>query len=270
VTANQAASERDGSPGGPNGIQSVARAFAILELFDDQRPALSVAEITELTGLNRATTYRFCQTLRQLGYLEGIGQRRFRPGIKAVALGQTALRGRDLPELALPYLQELRQRTGETVNLGVLDRTEVVYVARVLSDHLISLRLYVGSRLPAYATSIGRAILAFLPEPEAGAVLDSSELRAITEHTIIDRRRLLAELKRVRTVGYAVTSQEVADGVSGVAAPVLGASQRPVAAVNISLPRPLPRPGEIREVLAPAAMETARAISSLVSQLAID
>jgi IclR family pca regulon transcriptional regulator len=164
----------------------------------------------------------------------------------------------------------LREEVQEAVNLGLLDGTEVVYVARVLSDHLISLRLYVGSRLPAYASSLGRAMLAFLPDDEAQAIIDRSELKPITRHTITDRRRILAELQRVRAQGYAFNDQEIAEGLRGVAAPVLSAAGRPIAAVNISIPRPLDGPAEVATVLAPKVMETARTISALASQLAIE
>ncbi len=270
MSTKESARRRVKHQGGSQGIQSVARALTILELFNDRRPALNVSEVAELTGLNRATCYRFCQTLRQLGYLEEIDERRFRPGVKAISLGHSALRSRELPELAMPYLRELRRETNETVNMALLDGTDVVYVARVLSDHLISLRLYVGSRLPAYASSLGRAILAFLPQEEAEAILDRSDLQPITSHTIVDRRRLEAELRRVRARGYVVNDQEIAEGLRGVAAPVLGATQRPIAAVNISIPRPLAGPDEIDKVLAPAVVETARAISALANQLAIE
>jgi PcaR/PcaU/PobR family beta-ketoadipate pathway transcriptional regulator len=251
------------------GIQSVNRAFAIMELFSERRPALSVSEIAELTGLNRSTCYRFCQTLKAIGYLEEVEMRRFRPGLKAISLARAALSSRELPELALPYLRELQRTVGEAVNMSLLDGTDVVYVARILSDHLITLRLYVGSRLPAYATSMGRAILAFLPEQETEAILDRSELLAITEHTITDRRRLKAELQRIRGRGYATNDQEMAIGLRGVAAPILSSTGRPVAAINLSIPRPL-GPTEIEESLAPRLLETAAAISALVKQLGLD
>jgi IclR family pca regulon transcriptional regulator len=255
---------------GYQGIQSVSRALSILELFSDTRPALSVSEVAELTGLNRATCYRFCQTLRQLGYLEELGDRRFRPGLKAVSLAHSALSSRELPELAMPYLQRLREEINETVNMGLLDDTEVVYVARVLSDHLISLRLYVGSRLPAYASSLGRAILAFLPEEEAESIIDRSELKQLTDHTIVNRKRLTAELKQIRERGYALNDQEIANGLRGVAAPVLTEFGQPLAAINISIPHPLTGPEEIEDVLAPKVMATAREIGLLAGKLAID
>ena len=254
---------------GFQGIQSVSRALSILELFSDKRPSLSVSEVAELTGLNRATCYRFCQTLRQLGYLEELGDRRFRPGLKAVSLAHSALSSRELPELALPYLRRLREDINETVNMGLLDDTEVVYVARVLSDHLISLRLYVGSRLPAYASSLGRAILAFLPPEQAESIIDRSDLKALTSHTIVNRKRLTAELKLIRERGYALNDQEVANGLRGVAAPVLTEDGRPIAAINISIPHPLKGPEEIEDELAPKVMATAREIGLLAGKLAV-
>jgi IclR family pca regulon transcriptional regulator len=262
----QAKGERDGY----QGIQSVSRALSILELFSDKRPSLSVSQVAELTSLNRATCYRFCQTLRQLGYLEELDDRRFRPGLKAVSLAHSALSSRELPELALPYLRQLRQDTDETVNMGLLDDTEVVYVARVLSDHLISLRLYVGSRLPAYASSLGRAQLAFLPPDEAEDIIDRSHLERITGHTIVNRRRLTADLRRIRERGYALNDQEIADGLRGVAAPVLSATGRPIAAINISIPHPLRAAGEIEDVLAPMVIRTAASIGELAAKLAIE
>jgi IclR family pca regulon transcriptional regulator len=242
--------------------------MSILELFSDKRPSLSISEVAELTGLNRATCYRFCQTFRQLGYLEELPDRRFRPGLKAVSLAHSALSSRELPELALPYLERLRADINETVNMGLLDGTEVVYVARVLSDHLISLRLYVGSRLPAYAASLGRAMLAFMPEDEAMDIIDRSELVSITSHTIADRERLLSELRKIREQGYAFNNQEIANGLRGVAAPVLTDDGRPIAAINVSIPHPLKGPEEIEEVLAPKVIATAREIGALASKVA--
>lgn len=251
------------------GIQSVSRALAILELFDERRPYLSTTEIAELTSLNRATAYRFCQTLLGLGYLEEVAPRRFRPGLKAVSLARAALSSRELPDLALPYLRELRDRTGETVNMALLDGAEVVYVSRLLSRHLLALRLFVGSRLPAYASSLGRAMLAFLPDGEVDALLAGTSLEAFTPYTIVDRRRLLAELQRIRTRGYAINDQELVVGIRGIAAPVFGVGGRPIAAVNLSIARQLP-PKEIEAKFAEPLVETARAIGELATQLAVD
>ena len=250
------------------GIQSVARALSILEQFSDKVPSATVNELAELTGLSRSTCYRFCRTLKQLGYLDEVGDGRYRPGLRAAALAYSALSSRELPELAMPYLRRLRDETNETVNMAVLSDTEVIYVARLPSDHLISLRLYVGSRLPAYASSLGRAILAFLPEDAARSVIDRSQMTAITPNTISDRDQLWAELRIVRRQGYAVNDQGVAIGLRGVAAPVLTHDGNPIAAINVSIPHPLTSPLVSEEVLAPKVIATAREIGALASMVA--
>jgi IclR family pca regulon transcriptional regulator len=252
-----------------DGIQSVRRALTILELFSDRRPALTMSEIAEHTGLNRATAYRFCQTLLQLGYLEEADERRLRPGLKAVSLARAALSSHELPDLALPHLRELRHTTGETVNMALLDGADVVYVSRLLSDDLLALRLFVGSRLPAYASSLGRAILAHLPDDEVQALVDGQQLEAFTEYTIVSRTRLMAELRRIRRRGYATNNQELVLGIFGVAAPVFDVSGRPVAAINVSLTR-VPDRNEVDSALAPRVVQTAHAISELATQLAVD
>ena len=251
------------------GIQSVSRALTILELFDERRPYLSTTEIAELTGLNRATAYRFCQTLLSLGYLEEVAPRRFRPGLKAVSLARAALSSRELPDLAQPYLRDLRDATGETVNMALLDGTDVVYVSRLLSHHLVALRLFIGSRLPVHASSLGRAMLAFLPDEEAEAIIDALDFETFTRHTIGDKRRLLAELRRVRSRGYALNDQELVLGIRGIAAPVFGVGGRPIAAVNLSIAHPLALE-EIELKFSGPLLETARAISDLATQLTVD
>ncbi|MBD3924226.1 IclR family transcriptional regulator [Nocardioides cavernae] len=247
------------------GIQSVARALSILELFDDRRPLITTNEIASLTGLNRGTAYRFCQTLRKLGYLEEVRQSTFRPGLKVLSLAQAALGGRGLVDLATPRLQQLRHDTGETVNLAQPDGNEVVYVARLLNDDLLALRLVVGSRLPMVSSSLGRAILAFMPPDARDAVLDSSDFPKLTTHTLTDRARLMDRLKEIRERGYALNDQEVAVGVRGVAAPVLGAGGVPIASINLSIARPLST--EDLEKLTPMLLDAARDIGRRVESI---
>ena len=252
-----------------NGIQSVARALGILELFAEERPTLTTAEIAALTGLNRATAYRFCQTLLSLGYLEETTPRRYRPGLKAVSLAQAALSTRELPDLALPHLRALREAVGETVNMALLDPPDVIYVSRLLSDNLLALRLYVGSRLPAYASSLGRAMLAYLDEDDAMAILGQRDPVRYTEQTMTQPKELMRELRRIRERGYAVNDQQLVVGVCGIAAPIFGVSGLPVAAVNVSVMRTATRE-ELEERLAPHVVKTAANITELARRLAVD
>jgi DNA-binding IclR family transcriptional regulator len=251
------------------GVQSVGKALSILELFDEDHPAFTMTEIANRTGLNRATAYRFCQTLLGLGYLESAGDGALRPGLKAVSLARAALGSRELPELALPYLRELQHTTGETVNMALLDGDEVVYVERLLSDSLLTLRLFVGSRLPALGSSLGRAMLAFLPDEEVDQMIERTDLKPATERSITDPDRLRGELRRIRSRGYAMNDQEVVMGITGVAAPVFGVSGEPIAAINLSIPHPV-KADQIETELAPAVLATARSISTLAGRLGLN
>ena len=246
---------------GAGGVQSVARALSILELFDDRSPTLTTKEIATRSGLNRGTAYRFCRTLLALGYLEEVAPSIFRPGLKVISLAQAVLGSREIISLAMPFLQNLHGSTNETVNMGMLDGTDFVYVVRLLNSDLVILRVAVGSRLPAYASSLGRAILAYLPKAESDDILSRSEIKEWTSNTLTDRGDLAQELAKVREQGYAFNNQGIALGVSGIAAPVLGKNDRPIGAINLSIARPLTLE-QVAGELAPAVMKTAQEISA--------
>lgn len=256
----------DSPPQGVGGVQSVARALSILELFDDQRLQLTTNQIAQLTGLNRGTAYRFCRTLLSLDYLEEVAPSTFRPGIKCVSLARAALNSREIVQIAIPFLTSLRDEANESVNMAILDDTDIVYVARMLNSDLITLRVSVGSRMPAFATSLGRAILAFLPAQECQAILDHSDFAPLTPHTLVTREAVDKSLEDIRSLGYAYNDQGVALGLRGIAAPVLDASGRPVASINLSIARPITQ-REITKKLAPAVMRTARAIGLRATEL---
>lgn len=264
--AHEATGRSKSSSSGEGGIQSVARALSILELFEGRRAVLATNEIAELTGLNRGTAYRFCQTLRRLGYLEEIRQSTWRPGLKVLSLAQAALGGRELVDMAMPRLQALRHDSGETVNMAMPDGNEVVYVARLLNDDLLALRLVVGSRLPMVTTSLGRAILAFLPQAQLDEIVEQSRFERLTEHTIVDASKLASELEKVRKSGYAFNNQEFALGVRGVAAPVFGANNQPIASVNLSVARPI-KSDELKKELAPLLLAAAADIGERARQI---
>lgn len=255
-----------GPPQGMGGVQSVARALSILELFNERRMELSTNEIAALTGLNRGTAYRFCRTLLSLGYLEEIRLSVFRPGIKCISLAQAALGSREIVQIATPFLERLRDRLSQTVNMTVLDGLDVVYLVRLLNTDLVTLRIGVGSRMPAYATSLGRAILAFLPEAETAAILERSEFHAFTPWTLVTRESIQDALATTRRTGYAYNDQGLAPGVRGIAAPILDVNGRPIASLNISVARPLTA-REVSKELAPEVLATARQIGAQAAEL---
>ncbi len=246
----------------------MARALSILELFDDRSPTLTTNEIAVRTGLNRGTAYRFCRTLLALGYLEEVAPSTFRPGLKVISLAQAALGSHEIVDLAMPFLQQLRERVNETVNMGILDGTDIVYVARLLNSDLLTLRVAVGSRLPAYASSLGRSILAFLPQAETEDILTRSDIKQWTSETMTKRIDISRELASIRDKGYAFNDQEIAMGVRGIAAPIMGTEGRPIAAINLSIARPITQE-QVTQKFSPAVLESAREISTRARKIGL-
>lgn len=243
-------------------VRSVEKALRILELFDESRPQLTLAQIVSLTGMNRVTTYRFCRTLEGLGYLEPVGDGSYRPGVKVLYLGHAALSSRDLREIAMPALQRLQAETGQTANLAVRDGLEIVYLARLRSNAILSIRLFEGSRLPVYCASLGKVILAFLPEAEVEDILPRIHFERFTAKTIRNAHELRKALQKIRVAGYALNDEEYAPGLRGVAAPILDARLYPVAAINLAISSPIPT-AEVERLYATKVTEAARSISEV-------
>lgn len=245
-------------------VKSVEKALGILELFDADRPRLTLQAIVQLTGLNRATAYRFCQTLLFLGFLERSGERHYRPGIKTLLLGHAAFATLELPEIAWPHLEALQEATGETANLAVRDGSEIVYLMRLKSSQLVNIQLYVGSRLPVYCTSMGKAMLAHLPADEAKAIISECQFEAHTPKTITNAKRLKEELVQVRKGGYAINDEELELGLRGVAAPIFNCDRYPIGSINVAVPARTARK-EIEERLAPLVTKAAGRITDVLS-----
>ncbi len=259
MTSSEAAETGDTS----HTIRSVVKAFRILELFDRHQPSLTIGDIANKAGLNRATAYRLCMTLVDLGYLDRQDNGPYRLGLKAVGLAQAAAGTHELPELALPVLQRLQEQTSETVNLAVLEGTEIVYLARLRSQHILGIQLSVGSRIPFHASSLGKAIAAFLPVHELDVIMKNARLDRLTDHTISTSAQFRRELGTIRTQGYALNLEEMAPGIRGIAMPLFNHVGYPVAAVNIALTRQLSADEIIAELHPPLAEATAEISASL-------
>ena len=221
----------------PRYSQSLERGLAVLGCFTPARPVLGIADIADELGMSRSTTHRYMITLVALGYLEQAASRKYRLGLCVTDLGMSALNATGLREHARSYLQELRRRTGYTTNLGVLDGTEVLYVERVRSlrreQSHIDLNLHVGSRLPAYATSMGKLLLANLPEAERAERIAEMKLAKRGPNTITGKRALREELSGIRDAGFAVDDEELASELYAIAAPVRNETSDVVAAINL-------------------------------------
>lgn len=243
----------------PDVIDSVDKALQVLTAFSAQHPELTVSRVAELTGFTRATARRILLTFTRLGYAEE-RDRRFRLTPKVLRLGYGYLSSAPWWETAEVHMRSLSTSLQESSSLAALDGTEIVYLARVPSPRSVAITLNVGSRLPAYPTSLGRVLLAALPEDELDAYLDDVELRALTPHTVTDPQRLREVLAQVRRDGYALIDGEREEGVRSVAAGVRHRG-RVIAALNVSVNAARLSVDDLRERCAPMVIEHAEAIS---------
>jgi IclR family pca regulon transcriptional regulator len=247
--------------------QSLERGLAILSSFSADRQLIGVSEIAQELGLTRSTAHRYIATLARLGYLQqDAATRRYGLGPRVVDLGFTAINSMELRHVAAPHLQRLCDETGHTVNLAILDDVDIVYVERCRASrrnqNQIDLDLHVGSRLPAYCTSMGKVLLAFLPDRERDEILERTTLVQRGPNTFTTKSGLLAELRRIRDSGIAVNNEELAYGLRSVAVPVFSASGEAVAALNLAAHRTMASLDDLIARLGPIMQRTAAAIST--------
>ncbi len=239
-------------------ISALSKGLAILRLFTQESPVLSLTDIVNATQMTKSTAFRVLSTLEDEGYLARDEARRYRPGVRVLELGFAALRGLDTLHVARPHLEQLARETSETVSLAVLDGEEIVYVDRVRNRAIVGLLFDIGSRAPAHCTGLGKALLAELEDSELSQILEHP-LEEYTEYTITDPDDLRADLELARDRGYALNDQELAIGLRTIAAPI----RRPlsqVAALGISGPVTSMTPERIESSLAPALLKTVQAI----------
>jgi IclR family pca regulon transcriptional regulator len=218
----------------PDYIQSLDRGLQVLRAFNHERPRCTLSEIAAQIGLSRAVARRSLLTLQHLGYVAAEG-RHFFLTPRVLELGYSYLSSLDLTELAHEAMEQLSQRVGESCSMAVLDGNEIVYVARVAVRRLMSVALGVGARLPAFAASMGRVLLADKSDSELTAWLRENTFRPITAHTVYKTRALQAEIMNVRRRGYAFVSQELELGLCSIAVPVRSATGLAVCGLNVSM-----------------------------------
>ncbi|TFB55162.1 IclR family transcriptional regulator domain-containing protein [Cryobacterium tagatosivorans] len=246
-------------------VQSLARGLAVIRAFDADHTHMTLTEVAKRTDLTRATTRRFLMTLEELGYVRSDG-RNFSLTPLVLQLGYAYLSGLSLSQVAQPHLQDLSTRLSESTSAAVLDGADIVYVARVSARRIMTVGINVGTRFPAYATSMGRVLLAGLSKAELDAYLNFVPLIALTPRTISTRGALLDELDKVRAQGWAMVDQELEVGLMSMAAPIYDGSGRVVAAVNVSLPAQNGMSGrESIDTVREALMHTTEAISTDVT-----
>jgi IclR family pca regulon transcriptional regulator len=219
-------------------VKSAEKTLAVLLAFDAAHPSLTVTQVAEAIGVSRAAARRFLLTLVDLGYLEVDGNS-YRQTARVLDIGASYLSGLTLPQVARPHLQSLAAELSETTALCVLDGQDILYVERISNPRHHSMNVSIGNRLPAWATSMGRVLVAELPEAQREEFLRNAKLTSFTSRTVSSIDDLRAELETVRAQGWSLVAQELDDGLRGLAVPVYRGAQL-LGALNVSV-----QPGRI-------------------------
>jgi len=246
--------------------QSLERGLAILSSFNSDRPLIGVSDLSREFDLSRSTAHRYIATLARLGYLQqDPDSKRYRLGPRVLDLGFSAINSMDLREIAAPHLRQLSDETQHTVNLAILAGADVVYIERCRAagprQREIDLNLHVGSRLPAYCTALGKAILAFVPDTRLERIIEEIDFAQRGPNTLTDPKTFREELARIRASGIAVNDEELAYGLRSIAAPIHSHSGEVLAALNLAAHRTMVSMDELIARYGPAVANTARDIS---------
>jgi IclR family pca regulon transcriptional regulator len=214
-------------------VNSLAKGLAVIACFDAINPELTISEVAELNDLSRASARRILLTLTTLGYVKERGSK-YSLSPKTLSLGYGFLASAGVADVIAPHIAELSADVRESVSAAVLDGPEIVYVARSAPAKVMQIRIAIGTRFPAAATSLGRALMADLPESELSQLLKSKPPQMATPFTKTALKDLMAAMEAVRKQGFAFVDQELELGLKSISVPVRGPSRDIVAAINIA------------------------------------
>lgn len=252
----------DIDPRDPLLVRSVEKAFRVLHAFSPEYQNMSLSQVAAATGLDMSAAQRFTHTLVKLGYLRRDREtKRFELTTRTLDLGYSYIRASTLVERTVPYIMHLSKATEETVSLTVLDGTEIVYIARFVSRNMLNTDVIVGTRLPAYCTAPGIAILSRMAPLDARGVLDRSELRSYTPQTTWRMPDLQKKIQTARERGYASASEEIYLDDLSFASAIIGSKGYPEAALTIATSKTRYDAKEAEEKFAPLVVVAARSLS---------
>jgi IclR family pca regulon transcriptional regulator len=241
-------------------LQGLERGLAVIRAFSAEAPSLTLSEVARAVGITPATARRILLTLEELGYVRS-DNRRFSLTPRVLALGWAYLSSLDLGELAGPFMEELSAKTRESCSIATLDLPDIVYVARVPTSRIMTVALGVGARLPAYPTSMGRVLLADLPDGELTSYLETLQAERLTDRTLTAADDLHAAITQARADGYALVDQELELGLRSIAAPIRDSRGRVIAALNVSAHASRSTPTSLCEEFLPHLQQAALQIT---------
>ena len=218
-------------------IKVLNKTFSVLETLLNHHAPMSMTEISEKLDFYPSTIHRILDTLKYAGYVEqDPTTQKYQLGLKVLELGMAKLHQLDLVREATPYLRDLARKCNETVHLGILEHTHVLYLAKEESSQTIRMISYVGRRAPLHCTGLGKILLAYLPSSNRNELMNKIELSRLTENTITDKKKLAEELAKVEKEGFALDKEENEKDVRCIAGPIRNYQGRVIAAISISGP----------------------------------
>ncbi|MCF8078819.1 MAG: IclR family transcriptional regulator [Desulfobacterales bacterium] len=220
-----------------NRIRSLEKGLEILLLLSRHEAELSLEDISQEAGFSKPTCYRLLQTMRRNNFVKQSSEtKRYQLGPRNIAIGTAAMDRQSVRAIAVPYMRRIRTQTGETVNLTILDGIEIVFVERIEGKFIVNSNLYVGSRLPVHCSSMGKAILAHLPEHKLAAIVEKLDFQQYTQKTLVSREQLYKELEKIQAEGTSINNEELEKGLFAIAGPIRDYSGEAIAALNVSFP----------------------------------
>jgi DNA-binding IclR family transcriptional regulator len=216
-------------------ISSFAKGMSVLELLSDNE-SLTVTQVAKMMNINRASSHRFLSTLKELGYADKDDSSRYYLTSKVIELGMRVLDRFEIRKIARPFLQELSSKFNETINLGYFNGEEVLTIDKIDSTEILRMDAGIGGGEPAYCTSLGKAILAFLPDIQLEEYLQAIELTPYTPNTVISKDKLKEELMQIKENGYSIDDEELSVGLRCVGAPLFNHSGKAIYAISLSGP----------------------------------
>jgi IclR family pca regulon transcriptional regulator len=223
----------DALSGDPNFMTSLARGLAVIQAFSDKKRQLTISQLSVKTALSRAAVRRCLYTLMKLGYAGSDDSRHYFLRPRVLSLGHSYITSMPLSAAAQPVLEHVSHQLHESCSIAILDGLEIIYVARASVTRIMSIDLGVGSRLPAFCTSMGRVLLAYLPPEDLELCLARIEYTSHTERTVRNADKLRQILRLVRRNGYSIVDQELELGLRSMAVPIQNPAGKVVAALNV-------------------------------------
>ncbi len=244
-------------------LGSLAKGLKVIECFGFSRSSLSITEASRLSGLNMGVTRRSLLTLHAEGYVDYNGKY-FSLTPKVLNLGMSALSSMPLPNLVQPWLDTLAQSTKESYSLGILDGTEIVFIARSIQKKVFSVNLFPGSRLPTYCTAAGRVLLAHLPYDEAYDILQKSPITDKTGYTLTDVNQIMETLTQIKQQGYCIINQEMELGLLSIAVPVLTAKGICIGGITVGVFASVYTPDKLVSVFLPNMLNAQSSLQKIL------